>query len=64
MTPEERWSNGIPHCRQSLRFKRFVQSIDESGEWEFGGDSDNGEEILYLLDAFYEQERRDWIHPR
>ena len=55
MTPLERLEKGIPRHKNSLSFKKFIQNDPElSMRWDFGGDGDNGEELLYVLDNFWE----------
>jgi hypothetical protein len=54
-----RWGNGIDHHFMSKRIMKFLQDIDyndcdDSFCWKCGGDGDNGEELMYQLDAFFE----------
>jgi hypothetical protein len=54
-----RWENGTDHHAMSQRIMNFLQDIDyndcdDSFCWKCGGDGDNGEELMYQLDAFFE----------
>lgn len=58
LTPEQRWEQGIAHDPRSEKLARSVARIDyEIGGdllgLKFGGDGDNGETLLYLLDCHY-----------
>jgi hypothetical protein len=58
LTPEERWEQGIDHDSRSVEIADSIAKIDyEEGAdyfgWKFGGDGDNGEELLYLLDCHF-----------
>ena len=59
LTAEERWEQGIPHDPRSEDIARGLDKIDiESGmffDWKFGGDGDNGEELMYHLDIYFER---------
>ena len=62
-TPEERWEEGIPHHEASIRVMKFITEL-ECKTWNdlgysFGGDGDNGEDMLYVLDAFFEEDGYD-----
>lgn len=51
---EDRWEAGVEHHPMSLRIADFISKQDKYGEWSWGGDGDNGEELLYQLDPFFE----------
>lgn len=57
MTPDERWEQGIPHDPRSEKIARGIAKIDrENGDeldLRFGGDGDNGETLMYLLDCYF-----------
>lgn len=60
MTIGERWEQGIPHDPRSEKIARGIAEIDfeECGDyfgWKFGGDGDNGETLMYLLDVLFER---------
>lgn len=64
----KRWEQGLPHHEKSLEIKKIIRKADTDGHWDFGGDGDNGEELLYYLDIYFEQEdekvNAPWaIHP-
>lgn len=54
----KRWELGIPHHPKSLEVSKIIRKADEEGYWRFGGDGDNGEEILYYLDIYFEEEEK------
>lgn len=54
-----RWENGVDHHPKSERLMRFLMDYDFSNDddffcWKKGGDGDNGEQLMYQLDAFFE----------
>ena len=55
----DRWSDGVDHHPMSVRLLRFIQLNDERDysnyfDWRIGGDGDNGESLMYQMDAFFE----------
>jgi hypothetical protein len=60
LTPEERWEQGVPHDPRSEKLVRAAAELDyQTGDGlhlKFGGDGDNGEHLMYLLDMYYEME--------
>ena len=59
LTDKNRWEDGIPHHPMSERIVRFLAEhdfLDYSDHfcWKVGGDGDNGESLMYELDAFFE----------
>ena len=60
-TPEQRWEQGINHDPRSVALYKSIADIDYNiGDdvfgWKAGGDGDNGEELMYLLDVHFERE--------
>ena len=58
-TITERWEQGIKHDARSVAIARGIAKIDEEDnsnafDFSFGGDGDNGEQLLYLLDLYFE----------
>ena len=56
---EERWEKGVEHHSKSKELFREIEYIDlymnnDSFCWKSGGDGDNGEELMYLLDMYFE----------
>ena len=54
-----RWEEGVPHHPNSERILEFLKEHDfnDYGDyfcWKTGGDGDNGESLMYQLDAFFE----------
>lgn len=58
LTPAERWEQGIEHDARSREIYSFISDYD----WKFnddslnlkaGGDGDNGEALMYLLDEYF-----------
>lgn len=55
----DRWSTGMPHHPKSLELMKHLRAIDfhKYGDyfgWKCGGDGDNGETLMYQLDAYFE----------
>jgi hypothetical protein len=59
---EERWEQGIPHDPRSVSLVKSIAKIDaENGDyfnWKFEGDGDNGEELMYLLDIYFDRQTK------
>ncbi|NBW58915.1 hypothetical protein EBR43_14295 [bacterium] len=61
-----RWANGIAHHPKSIELMDFLQYIDfyvyeDHFCWKSGGDGDNGEALMYQLDAYFEaKDRKDF----
>lgn len=56
----KRWEDGIPHHPDSVLLYEELEHLD----WEYGGDffhfksggdGDNGEHLMYLLDIYFER---------
>lgn len=59
LTDIDRWGDGVDHHPMSLRIMAFLEQHDykDYGDyfcWKSGGDGDNGETLMYQLDAFFE----------
>lgn len=59
LTELNRWEDGIDHHPMSNRLVRFMADHDfndynDSLCIKVGGDGDNGEHLMYLMDAFFE----------
>lgn len=59
LTGKDRWSEGIPHHPMSERLMKFLVEHDfidynDYFCWKMGGDGDNGETLMYQMDAFFE----------
>jgi len=59
LTQQKRWENGVPHHPLSERLGRFLVEHDfrDYGDyfcWKVGGDGDNGETLMFQMDAFFE----------
>lgn len=55
----DRWEKGDPHHPVSERIMNFLMDhdyldYDDFFCWKVGGDGDNGETLMYQLDAFFE----------
>lgn len=55
----DRWGDGVEHHPKSIELMNFLQAIDFNcyGDyfcWKSGGDGDNGETLMYQMDAFFE----------
>lgn len=57
--PGKRWEDGISHHPMSERLMEFLceHDFNDSSDyfcWKKGGDGDNGEILMYEMDAFFE----------
>lgn len=57
----ERWENGVDHDPRSIAIYRGIAKIDleecdDSFDFKSGGDGDNGETLMFLLDIYFEDE--------
>lgn len=55
----KRWEHGVPHHPSSEALVKAMQCVDRRYcggmfDIETGGDGDNGESLLYLLDIIFE----------
>lgn len=57
LTPDDRWEQGLDHHPQSEEIYQFISALDAATNDEFdfksGGDGDNGESLMYLLDCYF-----------
>lgn len=56
---DKRWEDGTPHDERSVAIYKKLAKLDfEEGNdffyFKSGGDGDNGEELMYLLDLYFE----------
>ena len=56
---KNRWAEGIIHHPKSKELMEFLQTIDftiynDHFCWKTGGDGDNGEQLMYQMDAYFE----------
>mgnify|MGYP003395604573 CR=1 FL=1 len=62
LTPDERWEQGISHNPKSEALYKRIEELDyANGDtfcWKSGGDGDNGEQLMYLLDIIFEQDEK------
>jgi hypothetical protein len=59
MNVEERWEQGVDHDPRSEALFHAIAKIDRDlgGDafwFTWGGDGDNGEHLMYLLDIYFE----------
>ena len=59
LTQLKRWEKGVPHHEMSKRLMAFLKrhdcdDYDRHFDWRTGGDGDNGESLMYQMDAFFE----------
>ena len=59
LTKQDRWGTGIAHHPMSERLGKFLAEHDfhDYGDyfcWKVGGDGDNGETLMFEMDAFFE----------
>jgi len=55
----KRWENGIQHLPESEELYKAIEELDFKYGSDFfcfksGGDGDNGEHLMYLLDIYFE----------
>lgn len=58
-----RWQDGIEHNPKSVELFKFIAEIDfevysDCFCWKSGGDGDNGETLMYELDAYFDEQDR------
>lgn len=59
----KRCEEGIPHHPKSVKLYKEIERIDfkyggDSFGFKSGGDGDNGEHLMYLLDIYFESEEQ------
>lgn len=59
LTQKDRWGDGIDHHPKSIELIEFLKEHDFNDYsdhfcWKTGGDGDNGESLMYQMDAFFE----------
>jgi hypothetical protein len=52
-SPEERWEKGRQHHWESMSIMEFL-CADDRLDFKMGGDGDNGEELMHVLDVYFE----------
>ena len=54
-----RWSEGIEHHPESIKLMKEMQEVDLANDLAFdlktGGDGDNGELLMFIMDIVFEQ---------
>lgn len=63
LTGQDRWEDGKGHHVMSKRLMDFlaVHDFNDYNDhfcWKVGGDGDNGESLMYEMDAFFEMLER------
>jgi len=59
----KRWANEIPHHPKSVQLMAEIQYVDfkyntDYFRWKIGGDGDNGETLMYVLDLIFEAKEK------
>ena len=59
LTNIDRWTEGVEHRPMSVKLMKFISTHDFNDfsdyfGWSIGGDGDNGEVLMYEMDAFFE----------
>lgn len=59
LTNLDRWGEGMEHHPKSVRLMEFLKDHDFNDYsdyfgWQTGGDGDNGEALMFEMDAFFE----------
>jgi hypothetical protein len=57
---EDRWQKGVDHNPKSVSLYKRIAELDyEQGNdffcFKSGGDGDNGEHLMYLLDIYFDE---------
>jgi hypothetical protein len=57
-TIKERWQQGIPHDPRTIKIYEHISRLDyeensDSFCFTSGGDGDNGESLMYLIDDYF-----------
>jgi len=60
MDPNRRWETGKPHHPESIKLFKEIEDFDfkynnDYFNWKSGGDGDNGETLMYILDMIFEK---------
>jgi hypothetical protein len=55
----KRWETGVEHHPKAYALAKRIGAVDwlfggDAFCWQFGGDGDNGEHLMYLLDILFE----------
>lgn len=55
----KRWETGMPHHPESEKLMAAIATLDSIFMddyfcWKMGGDGDNGEQLMYLMDIYFE----------
>lgn len=63
----KRWEQGMEHHEKSLEIFSAIEEIDfelcgDYFDWKSGSDGDNGEEIMYHMDIYFETLDREEAH--
>ena len=57
---DQRWVDGIEHHPKSEELMEHMQAVDMQEGLPFdlstGGDGDNGETLMYLMDSYFEKQ--------
>ena len=59
LTNKSRWGDGVDHHPMSVRLMEFLFHHDWKDyncyfDWSYGGNGDNGETLMFEMDAFFE----------
>jgi hypothetical protein len=68
LTSFDRWGECMNHHPMSKRLMTFLSEHDSKDygdvfQWETGGDGDNGETLMFQMDAFFEMLDQDKLNP-
>jgi hypothetical protein len=58
-TEKDRWAEGVDHHPKSQELMKHISELDfaffdDSFGWKMGGDGDNGESLMFIMDLFFE----------
>jgi hypothetical protein len=62
----KRWEKGFAHHQKSIELYKKIEELDflfggDSFCFKSGGDGDNGENLMYLLDIYFEEKEKSRI---
>lgn len=69
LSVEDRREKGVPHEQKSVELFNAIRRIDgkyggDFFDWRAGGDGDNGEHLMYLLDIHFNPSGKPPRKPR
>ena len=60
LSVHERWETRLGHHPEAVRLVEAMRSVKGAPDWEFGGDGDDGEELLTVLSEVFDRRDAAW----